>query len=88
MSFLDELAWRELLHQRTAGEELDRHLARAPRVAYCGFDPTSDSLHIGNFIPIKLLMHWQRSGHKPIVVIGGGTGLIGDPRGGTSSGCS
>jgi tyrosyl-tRNA synthetase len=81
ISFLDELAWRGLLHQRTAGEELDRHLGEPPRVAYCGFDPTSDSLHIGNFIPIKLLMHWQRSGHKPIVVIGGGTGLIGDPSG-------
>ncbi len=81
MSFLDELAWRGLLYQRTAGEELDRHLAEPPRVAYCGFDPTSDSLHIGNFIPIKLLMHWQRSGHKPVVVMGGGTGLIGDPSG-------
>jgi tyrosyl-tRNA synthetase len=80
-SFLDELSWRGLLHQRTAGEELDRHLAQPPRVAYCGFDPTSDSLHVGNLIPIKLLMHWQRAGHKPIVVIGGGTGLIGDPSG-------
>jgi len=81
MSFLEELAWRGLLHQRTAGEELDRHLAGAPRVGYCGFDPTSDSLHVGNLIPIKLLMHWQRAGHKPIVVVGGGTGLIGDPSG-------
>ncbi|MHC4217167.1 MAG: tyrosine--tRNA ligase [Planctomycetota bacterium] len=81
MSFLDELSWRGLLHQRTAAEELDRHLAETPRVAYCGFDPTSDSLHIGNLIPIKLLMHWQRAGHKPIVLIGGGTGLIGDPSG-------
>ena len=81
MSFLDELAWRGLLHQRTAGQELDLHLAEPPRVAYCGFDPTSDSLHLGNFIPIKLLMHWQRSGHKPVVVMGGGTGLIGDPSG-------
>jgi tyrosyl-tRNA synthetase len=80
-SFLQELSWRGLLHQRTAGEELDGHLAGPPRVAYCGFDPTSDSLHVGNFIPIKLLMHWQRAGHKPIVVIGGGTGLIGDPSG-------
>jgi tyrosyl-tRNA synthetase len=80
-SFLDELSWRGLLHQRTAGEALDRHLARPPRVGYCGFDPTSDSLHVGNLIPIKLLMHWQRAGHKPIVVMGGGTGLIGDPSG-------
>ncbi len=80
MSFLDELRWRGLLYQQTAVQELDQHLAE-PRVAYCGFDPTSDSLHIGNLIPIKLLMHWQRAGHKPIVVMGGGTGLIGDPSG-------
>ena len=80
-SFLDALAWRGLLHQRTAGEELDRYLATSPRVAYCGFDPTADCLHIGNLIPVKLLMHWQRAGHKPIVVMGGGTGLIGDPSG-------
>ena len=80
-SFLEEISWRGLLHQRTAGAELDAHLAAVPRVAYCGFDPTSDSLHIGNLIPIKLLMHWQRAGHKPIVVVGGGTGLIGDPSG-------
>lgn len=81
MSFLDELAWRGLLHQRTAGVELDEHLATPGRVAYVGFDPTSDSLHIGNLIPIKLLMHWQRAGHKPIALMGGGTGLIGDPSG-------
>ena len=80
MSFLDELRWRGLLHQQTAHEALDRHLAE-PRVAYCGFDPTSDSLHVGNLIPITLLMHWQRAGHTPIVVMGGGTGLIGDPSG-------
>jgi tyrosyl-tRNA synthetase len=79
--FLDELSWRGLLHQRTAGEELDRHLASGRRTAYAGFDPTSDSLHVGNFIPIKLLMHWQQAGHRPIVVMGGGTGLIGDPSG-------
>ena len=80
-SFLEEIAWRGLLHQQTAGEELARHLAEAPRVAYCGFDPTSDSLHIGNLIPLKLLVHWQRAGHKPIALVGGGTGLIGDPSG-------
>ena len=81
MSFLDEIKWRGLLHQTTAGEELVRHLSAPGRVAYCGFDPTSDSLTIGNFIQIKLLMHWQQAGHKPIVVMGGGTGLIGDPSG-------
>ncbi|MCI0364701.1 MAG: tyrosine--tRNA ligase [Phycisphaerales bacterium] len=80
-NFLDELKWRGLLHQTTAADELTRHLARSGRVAYCGFDPTSESLTIGNFIQIKLLMHWQQAGHKPIVVMGGGTGLIGDPSG-------
>jgi len=80
MSFLDEIQWRGLLHQTTAGDDLRTHLASS-RVAYAGFDPTSDSLTIGNFIPIKLLMHWQRAGHTPIALMGGGTGLIGDPSG-------
>lgn len=80
-SFLDELAWRGMLHQTTAEAELKTHLAQPGRVGYCGFDPTGDSLTIGNFIAIKLLMHWQQAGHKPIVVMGGGTGLIGDPSG-------
>lgn len=81
MNFLEELTWRGLLHQRSAETELDKHLAKPMRVAYAGFDPTSDSLHIGNLIPITLLMHWQRAGHKPIILMGGGTGLIGDPSG-------
>jgi len=79
--FLDELRWRGLLHQSTAEDELIKHLQTPGRVGYCGFDPTSDSLTIGNFIPIKMLMHWQQAGHKPVVVMGGGTGLIGDPSG-------
>lgn len=81
MNFLDELKWRGLVHQTTAGDELVKHISTPGRVTYCGFDPTSDSLTIGNFIQIKLLMHWQQAGHKPIAVIGGGTGLIGDPSG-------
>lgn len=80
MSFLEELQWRGLVHQSTAGDELRKHLS-SPRVAYAGFDPTADSLTIGNFIPVKLLMHWQRAGHTPIALMGGGTGLIGDPSG-------
>lgn len=76
---LDEFAWRGLLHQ-TAGEDIAGHL-RSPRVVYCGFDPTNDALTIGNFMPLKLLAHWQRAGHTPLVVMGGGTGLIGDPSG-------
>ena len=78
-SFLDELKWRGQLHQ-TAGA-VEQHLATPGRVGYAGFDPTSDSLTIGNFVPVKLLMHWQQAGHRPIVLMGGGTGLIGDPSG-------
>lgn len=79
-SFLDEIRWRGLLYQ-TAGRGVEEHLKTPGRVGYCGFDPTRESLHIGNFIPIKMLMHWQRAGHRPIVLMGGGTGLIGDPSG-------
>ncbi len=80
MNFLEELSWRGLLHQ-TAGDQVNEHLMTPGRVAYCGFDPTADSLTVGNFLAIKMLMHWQRCGHKPIVLMGGGTGLIGDPSG-------
>ena len=79
MQFLDELKWRGLLHQTTGGDELQEHLATGSRIAYCGFDPTRDALTIGNYMPIKMLRHWQLAGHKPIVLMGGGTGLIGDP---------
>jgi len=81
MHLLDELQWRGLLHQTTGGDELRTHLETPGRVAYCGFDPTKDSLTIGNYMPIKMLRHWQLAGHKPIVLMGGGTGLIGDPSG-------
>jgi tyrosyl-tRNA synthetase len=81
-SFLDALKWRGLLHQTTAKEEvINEHLATPGRVAYCGFDPTKDCLTIGHLVPIKLLMHWQQAGHQPLAVMGGGTGLIGDPSG-------
>jgi len=78
---LDELEWRGLLYQRTADTALDEHLRTPGRVGYCGFDPTADSLTIGNLVPITLLIHWQRAGHRPLVVMGGATGLIGDPSG-------
>jgi len=78
--FLDELSWRGLLHQTTS-PELAAHFSSGVRAAYCGFDPTSDSLTIGNFMGIKMLAHLQRAGHRPIVLSGGGTGLIGDPSG-------
>jgi tyrosyl-tRNA synthetase len=80
-AFLNELRWRGLLHQVTDEEGFVTHLGTGVRAAYVGFDPTADSLTIGNFIPIKLLMHWQRAGHRPVAVLGGGTGLIGDPSG-------
>ncbi len=79
-ALLDELTWRGLLHQTTS-PQLAAHLQSGVRAAYAGFDPTADSLTIGNFISIKLLAHLQRAGHRPIVVSGGGTGLIGDPSG-------
>ena len=78
--FLDELSWRGLLHQTTS-ESLPAHLATPGRVGYAGFDPTADSLTVGNYVPMKLLAHWQRAGHRPVVLMGGGTGLIGDPSG-------
>jgi len=79
--YLDELAWRGMLHQTTADEPLRAWLGGGMRTAYCGWDPTADSLTIGNLVPIMLLGHWQRCGHRPVVLCGGGTGLIGDPSG-------
>ena len=79
--FLAELRWRGLLHQCTDEEGLAEHLATPGRRAYAGFDPTADSLTIGNLVPIMLLRHFQRAGHAPVVLMGGGTGLIGDPSG-------
>ncbi|MFO0963498.1 MAG: tyrosine--tRNA ligase [Phycisphaerales bacterium] len=79
-AFLDEMRWRGLLHQTTT-ESMGEYLAPGGRTAYAGFDPTADSLTIGNLIPMRLLADWQRAGHRPIVLMGGGTGLIGDPSG-------
>jgi tyrosyl-tRNA synthetase len=76
---LRELSWRGLLQQATPG--LEARLAKGPVTGYVGFDPTAPSLQVGNLVPIMLLAHLQRSGGKPIVVVGGGTGLIGDPSG-------
>jgi tyrosyl-tRNA synthetase len=78
-SYLDELAWRGLLFQYTEG--VREMLATGSTVAYCGFDPTARSLHVGNLIPVMGLAHLQRAGHKPIALVGGGTGMIGDPSG-------
>lgn len=85
---ISELRSRNLLHQVTDEAGLAAHL-RVPetaggRMVYCGFDPTADSLTIGNLVPIMLLAHFQRAGHTPVVLMGGGTGLIGDPSGKTA----
>jgi len=81
-SLLDELSWRGLAYQHTDG--LADALATAEVSGYVGFDPTASSLHIGNLVPVMGLAHLQLAGHKPIVLVGGGTGLIGDPSGRTS----
>ena len=78
-NFIDEIRWRGMIHDEIPG--IDDHLSNSSRVSYIGFDPTSDSLHIGSLVPIMLLAHFQRSGHKPIALIGGATGMIGDPSG-------
>ncbi|CAG0982305.1 tyrosyl-tRNA synthetase [Phycisphaerales bacterium] len=83
-SFLDELAWRGRLAQVTDDAGLRKHLAGGVRRAYIGFDPTADSLTVGNLVQIITLALIQRSGHTPVVVVGGGTGLIGDPSGKTA----
>ena len=76
---LDELEWRGLIHQYTEG--LAESLARSPVSAYCGFDPSAPSLHVGNLVPVMGLVHLQRAGHRPIALVGAGTGMIGDPSG-------
>lgn len=81
-SLLDELAWRGLLYQYTEG--LRGSLAAGPISAYCGFDPTAPSLHVGSLVPIMGLVHLQRAGNRPIALVGGGTGMIGDPSGRTT----
>jgi tyrosyl-tRNA synthetase len=80
-SLLDELAWRGLLYQYTEG--LRGSLAAGSISAYCGFDPTASSLHVGSLVPIMGLVHLQRAGNRPIALVGGGTGMIGDPSGRT-----
>jgi len=81
-NFIEELTWRGMLHDHMPTTE--EHLLEKMRGAYVGFDPTSDSLHIGNLVPIMLLAHFQRCGHKPIALVGGATGMIGDPSGKSS----
>ncbi|HLO59461.1 MAG TPA: tyrosine--tRNA ligase [Bacteroidales bacterium] len=77
MTFIEELSWRGMIHDMMPGTE--EQLQKEMTAGYIGFDPTADSLHIGNLLPIMLLVHFQRSGHKPIALVGGATGMIGDP---------
>jgi tyrosyl-tRNA synthetase len=81
-NFVEELQWRGMIHD--VMPETAEHLMEQMRVAYVGFDPTADSLHIGNLVPIMLLAFFQRSGHKPLALVGGATGMIGDPSGKSS----
>src|SRR6266576_5779555 len=78
-SLLDELSWRGMIYQHTDG--LADALATGEVSAYVGFDPTAPSLHLGHLVPVMGLAHLQRAGHRPIALVGGGTGLIGDPSG-------
>src|ERR1700732_3609652 len=80
-SLFDELRWRGLVHQVTDPDALPKLLDQDSLTAYIGFDPTADSLHVGHFQQICLLRRLQEAGHRPIALIGGGTGLIGDPTG-------
>ncbi|AXB43561.1 tyrosine--tRNA ligase [Amycolatopsis albispora] len=77
---LDELSWRGLIAQSTDLDALRRDLDQGPLTLYCGFDPTAPSLHAGNLVPLLMLSRFQRAGHRPIVLAGGATGMIGDPR--------
>ncbi|WP_010136130.1 tyrosine--tRNA ligase [Ochrovirga pacifica] len=78
-NFVEELKWRGMMHDIMPGTE--EQLEKEMTSGYIGFDPTADSLHIGSLIPIIVLMHFQRAGHKPIALVGGATGMIGDPSG-------
>jgi tyrosyl-tRNA synthetase len=81
MTIFEELEWRGLVADCTDAEELKKLLAAGPIVLYAGFDPTADSLHVGNLVPLLAMRRFQLLGHHPIAVAGGATGLIGDPSG-------
>src|SRR3989337_467548 len=79
MNLIEELRWRGILHDMMPGTE--EQLQKEMTTGYIGFDPTADSLHIGSLVPILLLVHLQRAGHQPIALVGGATGMVGDPTG-------
>src|SRR6476646_3302301 len=78
-NLIAELKWRGLIQDIMPGTE--DQLCKEPTTCYVGFDPTADSLHIGSLVPIIVLMHLQKFGHKPIALVGGATGMVGDPSG-------
>ncbi|MGH9207991.1 MAG: tyrosine--tRNA ligase, partial [Acidimicrobiales bacterium] len=80
MTIVDELGWRGLIAQSTDLDALTAEAARGPITVYAGFDPTAPSLHAGHLVPLLALRRFQRAGHRPIVLAGGATGMIGDPR--------
>lgn len=84
MDILQDLKFRELIYQTTDENELRERLSAGPITLYIGFDPTADSLHVGSLLPIIALRRFQMAGHSPIALVGGGTGLIGDPSGKSS----
>jgi tyrosyl-tRNA synthetase len=79
MAFFQDLKARGLVFQTTGDEQFEAWLSDKPRILYCGFDPTADSLHIGSLVPLLMLRRFQLAGHTPIALVGGATGLIGDP---------
>ncbi|MEH7074732.1 tyrosine--tRNA ligase [Neobacillus drentensis] len=81
MELLQDLAWRGIIYQQTDEEGLKDTLSKEPISLYCGVDPTADSMHIGHLLPFLTLRRFQQHGHRPIVLVGGATGLIGDPSG-------
>jgi tyrosyl-tRNA synthetase len=81
MDLLNDLEWRGLIHQTTDRAGLAQLLASGPQTAYIGFDPTADSLHVGSMMQLMMLRRFQRAGHRPIALVGGATGMIGDPSG-------
>ena len=78
-NLIEDLGWRGMIQQMTAEDDFRKHLDEGMKVIYCGFDPTADSLHIGSLVPLLALKRFQQYGHKPIALVGGSTGLIGDP---------
>jgi len=78
-NFVEELTWRGMVHDVMPGTE--DHLKEGMRAAYVGIDPTADSLHIGHLVSVMMLRHFQLCGHKPFALVGGATGMIGDPSG-------